>query len=114
MKKYLIPVGNKGISEQVQEALFRAGFKWHHDGPRVRQTGDAFIVLHCNTDMCLASGSGSTYHSQEVRDGRFVLISSQEVIANPFQLDGAKNPVKEMTVAELYKALGYPVKIIKG
>ena len=114
MQKYLIPVGSEEISEQVQEALFRAGFGWWGDETRVQYTYDAFLVLHCNTEMHLAHGSESQYHSKMVRDGVWVLISAQDVIKNPFQLDGAQKPVKEMTVAEIQEKLGHDVKVIKG
>ena len=113
MQTYVIPVGCHETSRKVQEALFSAGFKWW-DGRGVCHLRDAFLVLHCNNDMCLAGGSGSAYHSSMVRDGNAILISAQDVIANPFALDGAKKAVKKMTVEELEVALGHPVEVVKG
>jgi hypothetical protein len=106
-----IAIGSPEISRQVQEALFTAGFQWSHSGQRVRHTDVPFITVWGDRDI--TRGGEASYISREIQKGFVRLISSQEVIANPFQLDGAKSPVKEMTVEELEKALGHPVKVVK-
>jgi hypothetical protein len=113
MQKYIIPVGSEEISEQVQKALFSAGFSWRYESI-VSEKGQPFLFVNS------ADGAGHITYSDErchitkkINDGA-ILISSQEVISDPFQLDGAKSPVKEMTVAELEAKLGHPVKVIEG
>ena len=114
MKKYVIAVGSEEISTQVQEALFRAGFKWELGGKRVTHTHDSFLFVSYFVDGILIRDSSSYDVVRDIKKGGVILLSSQEVIENPFQLDGAKKPVKEMTVAEIQEKLGNDVKVIDG
>jgi hypothetical protein len=113
MKQYIIPVGNEEISEAVQLALFSAGFAWGMGDETVRNTDGHFLCVNFNSNKNLSYGNESVFHTRIVREEGVILISSQEVIKNPFALEGAKNPVKEMTVAQLEEKLGHPVKVIK-
>jgi hypothetical protein len=115
MQTYVIAIGSPEISRQVQKALFSAGFKWEsHCAPHeVKHTDRPFLSLSVDTLRQITQASGTGSQNRELLRGRRVLITSQEVIANPFQLDGAKKPVKEMTVAEIGEALGYEVKVTK-
>lgn len=113
MKKYVIAVGSAKISKQVQEALFRAGFKWKYGEKHASYLSSPLIVLSCNNDRMLAHGDDVGWHSDAIRNKGYILISSQEVIADPFSLDGAVKPAKEMTVSQISNELGYDVKIVK-
>ena len=115
MKKYIIAVGSPEISTKVQEALFKAGFEWELcGGRRVRRLEKRFITVNIvyNRTITWSNNSMSVTHAINQR-GR-TLLSAQEVIENPFQLEGAKQPVKEMTVAEIQEKLGHDVKVIDG
>ena len=72
------------------------------------------IFCVCGSTASLSQTSNSRFITNCIKEDGEIIISSQEVIKNPFQLDGAKKPVKEMTVAELEAKLGHPVKVIKG
>lgn len=95
MKKYVIAVGSPEISEQVQKALFSAGFGWLSCGCNIRHLGVSFITLN----YCYKGGMTTTPYTCEVnkdiRAGIRTLITSQDVIADPFRLDGATKPAKE-------------------
>ena len=107
----IIAVGSEEISEKVQKALFSAGFRWPMSGQSVVSTDAPFLAAWPDMEICAIRDSA--YANDKIRGGR-PLISAQDVIENPFQLDGAKKPVKEMTVAELEAKLGHPVKVVKG
>jgi hypothetical protein len=112
MQKYVIAIGSEEISRKVQAALFSAGFTWESCGQQIDNVKDRFLFVHYFDDNVIIRDSNSLDATKDIRKG-CVLISSQEVIADPFQLDGAKSPVKEMTVAEISTKLGYEVKITK-
>ena len=109
MQKYIIAVGSPEISRDVQEALFRAGFRWCTDSTIVESTGSPLLVLAKGR---LTHSSLSCARTNDIRNG-YNLISSQEVIADPFQLDGATKPTVDMTMEDLEKHFGHPVKITK-
>jgi hypothetical protein len=113
MKKYIIAVGSEEISEKVQKALFSVGFKWQDAGQVVKHTDSSFLAVSLWRDGNLTHGDYSSTHTQLIRDENAILIASQDVIGDPFQLDGAKKPAVEMTVAEISTKLGYEVKITK-
>ena len=116
MKKYIIPVGSSEISRKVQKALFEVGFTWSGGmGKSANRTDAEFLTLgfRDHDSMLITADDGGKMHERFIREGA-TLLSSQEVIKNPFQLDGAKQPVKEMTVAEIQEALGHDVKVIDG
>jgi hypothetical protein len=112
MQKYVIAIGSPEISRQVQKALFSAGFKWPYGCGGMDYTSSAFITLNFQTGR-ITEASDSARHTRFIRDGA-KLVSSQDAISDPFQFEGAKSPVKEMTVAQLEAKLGHPIKVVKG
>jgi len=115
MKKYIIPVGSEEISKDVQEALFRAGFSWGCDGrdQEVKTRDEWFLVVNSRFNKSMSYGQDSPYHMRQILDNGSILISSQEVIADPFQLDGATKPARELTMEDLEEHFGEPIKITK-
>jgi hypothetical protein len=111
MQKYIIAVGSEEISREAQESLFRAGFSWRYDKKAVQFTEDTFLQVNFG-DRVITRESRASDNTGFIQDGA-ILISSQEVIENPYSLDGAMKPMKEMTVEQIGKALGHEVKIIK-
>ena len=113
MQKYIIAVGSPEISREVQEALFRAGFIWQNGDRVVDCTSRPFLILNAYMQGGIAYDDNTQYQEAQIRNGSRKLISSQEVIADPFQLDGATKPTVDMTMEDLEKHFGHPVKITK-
>ena len=114
MKKYIIAVGSPEISREVQEALFRAGFHWMVDDQNIRSPSSRFLSLNwCDDVGCITHSNSSASETAGILKEGAILISSQEVIADPFQLDGATKPTVDMTMEDLEKHFGHPVKITK-
>jgi hypothetical protein len=111
-QKYVIAVGSKEISEQVQRALFSAGFEWCGGGQQIDNTRH-FLSLNWTGGREITHGTGSAYYSKSILEDGAVLVSAQEVIENPFQLDRAEQPIKEVTMEDLEAHYGCRVKITK-
>jgi hypothetical protein len=112
MKEYFIPIGkDEELSKKVQEALFSAGFAWHipHAGTYLRDD-IKFIWLN----SCSLRG-GMVFKIWDGSAENCYVVSPYWVLEHAHELDGASpkpDPIKEMTVNEISKELGYKVKIV--
>ena len=113
MKKYIIAVGSEEISREVQEALFRAGFSWGNGGKRVQHTHGQILLLNSYGNGELLYNCDSSTADKDIKREGHLLVTSQEVIADPFQLDGDTKPAKDMTMEDLEEHFGEPIKITK-
>ena len=68
---------------------------WYQNGERHRLDGPAVELANGDESYWI---EGNHYHYQDWKQ----------------KVEGIKNPVKEMTVSEVSKLLGYEVKIVKG
>ena len=114
MKKYVIAVGSAKISKQVQKALFKAGFGWDCGGKSLQEMDRPFIYVNYFSSGVLLYGDNGSTVTKDIIKKDIIVLSSQEVISDAASLDGAKKPVKEMTVAEIQEELGHDVKVIDG
>lgn len=106
MKKYVTFVKDEEESRQVQEALFRAGFKWLDGGGVQHTKHNRFIFIggvvsgtDCSGRIHRVSDEEYTKVMGRVKAGDFTPINANSIISNPFQLDGATPPEKMITVA---------------
>ncbi len=93
MKKYVTL-----NSEAVQLALFKARFFWATDGRKV--FGLSSCLLFINSSMGagrLTDGNNFAYLNKAFEDN-CIAINPEDIIANPFQLDGATKPEKMITI----------------
>jgi len=100
MKKYVTFVKSEVESQKVQEALFGAGFEWGavRGCNIVANCEFPFISLNwCDISGNITCSSDYAYHFNSDEDNVFY-INAEDVIANPFQLDGAKKPEKMIAV----------------
>jgi len=90
MKKYVIIIGerNKELSEQVQEALFKVGFKWSTSSSKVMHTFGTVICLNTCRDGEISYTTVTQIHCD---DSRTILMPSY-VLEHASELDGAKKP----------------------
>ena len=115
MKKYIIVIGenNQTVSAEVQRSLFKAGFEWGCDANNtVRNTSAVFLDINANGNGFITYSDDSSCARKRVVAGAGMLIPS-DVIDKAHNLDGAKKPVKKMTVKEVIAELGYEIEITK-
>ena len=113
MKKYVTFVKDAEESRKVQEALFRAGFVWGADTEGyVQRTSHHFISMNYACLGALSSGSSFREVVRRGRDLHWEAIDASDIISDPFQLDGAKQPEatvdidgKEFSVSTIKAAL---------
>ena len=86
---------------------------WQNGDRKVDCTSRPFLILNAYMQGGIAYDDNTQYQEAQIRNGSRKLISSQEVIADPFQLDGATKPTVDMTMEDLEKHFGHPVKITK-
>lgn len=86
MKKYVTLNG-----KEVQKALIGAGFKWHSGNQRVNCLGSTFLFI---TDGRLSHANNFIYTVAQIKSYDYIPINPGDIIANPFALDGAKQPEK--------------------
>jgi hypothetical protein len=90
MKKYVTFVKDAEESRKVQEALFSAGFKWRGiEGATIAHTDKSFI--HINYDRAAKITWEHTI-VKALEGARQTPINAKDIIYDPFQLDGAKQP----------------------
>ena len=92
MKEYVTFVANKQQSICVQEALFDAGFEWCGSGNQISCTDAPFIYI--DSDGSISQGQSFVFASE----AKYIKIDSDEIISNPFQLEGAKKSEPELTM----------------
>jgi hypothetical protein len=95
MKKYVTFVKDEEESRKVQESLFKAGFGWLIATNTVSWTSSKFLfiangtITRRDTDFVYAVECALDSHTP---------LESSRIIADPFQLDGAKPPKKMHTI----------------
>ncbi len=102
MKKNIMFVKDADQSIMVQEALFKAGFCWssqieRREKPRPLHTEYPFIRTHEYGYMTLEGCRPFTTAAEYIASGH-VAVEASDVIENPFQLFGAKQPEKMIEV----------------
>lgn len=99
MKQYVTFVKDAEESRQVQEALCRAGFLWGGTGePRVDYLGYNFIRINYYGRGSLECGGDFDHNAKFIASDGYIPFSANRIIDNPFQLDGAQQAEKMITV----------------
>lgn len=96
MKKYVTFVKDEETSRQVQKALFEAGFSWTSGDTKTMFEKFKFLVVNWNSNGYFSVRS--TIEELNSVPSPIEFIDSSNIIANPFQLDGAKQPGKMIEV----------------
>ncbi|MCK5602046.1 hypothetical protein KAR91_09260 [Candidatus Pacearchaeota archaeon] len=97
MRKYVTFVKDEEESRKVQEALFRAGFKWGVNGKNVVHTSCRFLHVNSDSTERITLGNDIGITLKQVSEGK-VYIEATAIISDPFQLDGAKKPEEMITI----------------
>jgi hypothetical protein len=93
MKKYVTFVKDAEESRKVQEALFSAGFSWMCGRKSVKHTEYNFLDINFLGSVgCITYTSVFSAVQERIVDDGEIAINAADIIADPFQLDGAKQP----------------------
>lgn len=108
MKRYVTFVKNEEESRDVQEALMSAGFEQTGGGKKLKGLDMPFLFI----DPKINRVNDFTTVCQYILSGEYTVVNAYRIIADPFQLDGAKKPEqmieidgKEFSVSTIKAAL---------
>ena len=102
MKKYVTFVKDAEESRKVQEALFKAGFRWacgsKTDEVVFTYGAPEFLEVNNHGSNNITRVTGNSFAIYQDYLPVITLINAKDIISNPFQLDGAKQPEKQITI----------------
>lgn len=102
MKKYVTFVKDEEESRKVQEAVFRAGFNWRFpapDGVAIHcHDAPEFIEFNCHGERMITRVASRSFSIMQQYLSEYTLVDAFAIINDPFQLDGAKQPEKMISV----------------
>ena len=117
MKEYMIIIGenNKETSRKVQEELLKAGFAWGGGGTSVQHTNMPVLYLNCYDRGSITFGQSSEHNLnlKDIRSKKYEVLLPSHVLGKAHELDGAKEEVIEVTLADLEEKYGKKVKVVK-